>query len=170
MSKIFGAMLVLLGCCMLGYAPVYRTKMRIKHLQAYMDMLGRMKQKLSVQQLSLPQLFLYLNDSAKLTAKELCEAVHRTLTSDNPLEYTNIWSEMISNQSAMLNANEQDALSTIGESLGKCSIEEQVYIISQAEHILGEAYDDTYSRYNQMHRLYPSCSLAIGLMVVVVLI
>lgn len=170
MIKLCGALLIMLGCVYIGCAPIYAMNQRSANLYAYWNLLERMKAELETYHHSIPQLFLSLLRLKNKHTQPFIQSVYEALISDRPNSFHEVWRSYIQQKLAVFGEEEREMLLYLGESLGCYSIEEQAIIINRSISRFRVSYEETIKRSRELRKLYPPCSAAVGILLVITLL
>ena len=168
MIKLLGAVIIIMTGVTLGFMPLLDMKERVRMITMYREGLNRMKSELSTYGTSIPLLMNHLRaieNSCKLFAY-----VSDAIEQNGPMCFSSAWHTYITEHGKFLNNTECETMCTLGEVLGRYSLEEQIASIDRSIELLASGAQVTRVKLQELSRIYIGTSLCLSTMLVVLLL
>ena len=168
MIKFMGMLMIICSGTMLSYLPVCWMKERIRILCAYADTLKRMKEELSIRDLSIPTLLEVLSEEE--TMHGIFPYMKSYTEEHGIMAFDEGWRAYVVRDDAVFEEVEQKALLSVGETLGRCAIEDQLLEIERGISVLLDGACETRRKVKETMRLCLGTGVSLSIMLVIVLL
>lgn len=171
MAKLFGALLIILSCTLIGFKKSASLRNRARSLADIINALEVMRSEICTRLTPMPELIERLSREAPREAGRFFSLINGNLGALGRKSFSEIWTCSARNSVSLgLKAEETEAVVALGTYLGRFEAKEQETAInrciSRMEGFLDEARRE--SRVNG--KLYSGLGLAAGLMLTIILI
>ena len=168
MIKLMGAVLILSAGVMLGSLPLVSMKERTRLLNGYVDALKAMKAELSAQGLSIPKLMDVLSEGN--SSHHIFAYLSSYIAEHGVMEFSVGWRSYIMSESSIIEEDELRSLMSVGDMLGKYTLEDQISEIEHCIEILERGIENTRQKQKEITKLYLGTSLSLSLMLIIALL
>ena len=162
--RLFGALFIMMAGGLLGCMPLVKLRERIKTLDTLIGELKRMRAELHSYGLSIPELMQKMGESV------IFSSVRDSIEMDGAMAFAMGWKGCVAKCESCLTPQECQAVSALGDVLGRYAMEEQLSALDEVVEILQNGKEETKQRLQSVSRLYMGTSLCLSAMLVVLLL
>lgn len=170
MLRAAGAVCVLLGAAALGYSSVQRLKERAQTLSRLIGALGHLEEELTFCLTPLPALLDSLARQTEGTVGRFFQSCLDGMRAAPQAGLRTSWRQAVDDRLGVLREEAQEAVRSLGDTLGRYDGEEQRQALRQTVARLERLRQQSEEERARLGKVYTTVSLAAGALAVIVLI
>ena len=163
--RILGALGVICGCALAGFAHANELRSRVACISSFIEALHYMAAELKAQSLPIPELILWLSEEGPAEVRGFFANLGKAMPTLGEESFESIWSRVVSEDRTLkLGREERVILVGIGGFIGKYSAGEQAAMLGGAQARLEERRSFAAEKSREGAKLYPGLGISAGLM------
>jgi len=170
MIKLFGALLILCACGVIGYIPVWQMQQRITLLDQLERDLSQMCAELHTSFMSIPELMEVIAEQSGHMTKPMYTAVLEAIGEFGPACFSEVWAESTQKTFICLTEQECRKLCDVGMVLGMYVLEDELAMLADILAYLHNALTHEKIHYSEKSKVSVSLAASIGLFFVIALV
>ncbi|MGI5935463.1 MAG: stage III sporulation protein AB [Oscillospiraceae bacterium] len=171
MTKLIGAMLLVMAGAGMGLVKAGHLHFRVQSLSSILSSLEIMRGEICTRLTPLPEIFSLLAAEAPSPADKFFSAMKTGMSGLGQRSLGEIWGQALKDTPALaLKPEEERALHLLGMSLGRFDVSEQKQAIDRCMESMGRFLEKAREDAQTQGRLYTGLGLAFGMMLAVILL
>lgn len=170
MIKFVGSILIIISGVLVGCLPVVQLQKKICFTRAMVQALRDMRGELNATLEPIPELIANLANRHQSDVHLFFKDIYTNICTQGVIQIGEIWTSAVEEKSKLLSENASFALRSLGDVLGKVSVEDQLAAIEHTVDILDTYFHELYEQQSSTAKVYISCGTVFGMLIVIMLI